>query len=75
VVGPTWTVVFDGRLIACMKPMTLPPTADKAKARIELFLAREALSERMLMHIAHRAGRLSFDDRCAWPSRAAHLEE
>jgi hypothetical protein len=35
--------------------MTLPLTADKAKARIEAFLAREARPE--LTRIAHRSPR------------------
>jgi len=55
VVGPTWTVVFAGSRIACIKPMTLPLTADKAKARIEAFLAREARPELTRMHIVRRA--------------------
>src|SRR5271166_4625277 len=50
-----WTVVFAGSRIACIKPMTLPLTADKAKARIEAFLAREARPELTRMHIVRRA--------------------
>ena len=45
IIGATWTVVFAGSRIACIKPMTLPLTADNAKARIEAFLAREARPE------------------------------
>jgi 8-oxo-dGTP pyrophosphatase MutT (NUDIX family) len=55
IIGPTWTVVFAGRRIACIKPMTLPLSADRATARIEAFLAREALSELTRMHIVRRA--------------------
>jgi 8-oxo-dGTP pyrophosphatase MutT (NUDIX family) len=55
VFGPTWTVVFAGWRIACIKPMTLPLTADKAKARIEAFLAREGLPELTRIHIVRRA--------------------
>jgi len=62
VVGPTWTVVFAGWRIACIKPMTLPLTADKAKARIEAFLARDALPELTRMHIARRAS--DIDEAC-----------
>ena len=53
--GPAWTVLFAGWRIACMKPMTLPLSADKAKARIEAFLARDALPELARMHIVRRA--------------------
>jgi 8-oxo-dGTP pyrophosphatase MutT (NUDIX family) len=42
IIGATWTVVFAGSRIACIKLMTLPLTADKAKARIEVLLARGA---------------------------------
>ena len=45
IIGGMWTVVFAGSRIACIKPMTLPLTADNAKARIEAFLAREARPE------------------------------
>jgi hypothetical protein len=62
VVGPTWTVVFAGWRIACIKPMTLPLSADKVKARIEAFLVREALPELTRMHIARRAS--DIDEAC-----------
>ena len=55
IIGATWTVVFAGSRIACIKLMTLPLTADKAKARIEAFLAREARPELTRMHIVRRA--------------------
>jgi 8-oxo-dGTP pyrophosphatase MutT (NUDIX family) len=55
IIGATWTVVFAGSRIACIKPMTLPLTADKAKVRIEAFLAREARPELTRMHIVRRA--------------------
>jgi 8-oxo-dGTP pyrophosphatase MutT (NUDIX family) len=55
VVEQTWMVVFAGWRIACIKSMTLPVTADKAKARIDAFLAREALPELTRMHIVRRA--------------------
>jgi 8-oxo-dGTP pyrophosphatase MutT (NUDIX family) len=51
VVASTWTVVFAGTRIACIKPMTLSTSADEAKARIEAFLAREALPELTRMYI------------------------
>jgi 8-oxo-dGTP pyrophosphatase MutT (NUDIX family) len=55
VVGSTWTVVFAGWRIACIKRMTLRLSADQAKERIEMFLAREALPELTRMHIARSA--------------------
>ena len=55
IIGATWTVVFAGSRIACIKPMTLPLTADNAKARIEAFLAREARPELARMHIVRAA--------------------
>jgi 8-oxo-dGTP pyrophosphatase MutT (NUDIX family) len=55
VIGATWTVVFAGARIACIKPITLPLTADNAKARIEAFLAREARPELTGMHIVRHA--------------------
>jgi 8-oxo-dGTP pyrophosphatase MutT (NUDIX family) len=54
VVASTWTVAFAGSRMACIKPMTLPSSADEAKARIEAFLARDALSELARMHIVRR---------------------
>jgi 8-oxo-dGTP pyrophosphatase MutT (NUDIX family) len=54
VVASNWTVAFVGSRIACLKPMTLPSSADEAKARIEAFLAREALPELARMHIVRR---------------------
>ena len=51
IIGATWKVVFAGWRIACIKPMTLYLTADKAKAGIEAFLARDALPELTRMHI------------------------
>ena len=55
IIGPTWTVVFAERRIACIKPMTLPVSADKAKSRIEAFLACEALPELTRVYIVRRA--------------------
>ena len=55
IIGATWTVVGAGSRIACIKPMTLPLTADRAKARIEAFLAREARPELTRMHIVRSA--------------------
>ncbi|MBV8107280.1 MAG: NUDIX hydrolase [Hyphomicrobiales bacterium] len=55
VVGPAWTVVFAGWRIACMKPMTLTLSAAEAKARIEAFLALDALPELRRIHIIRRA--------------------
>ncbi len=46
-----WTVVFAERLIACMKPMTLPVPAEEAKARIDAFLARDSNAELTRLHI------------------------
>jgi len=50
----TWTVVFAGPRMACIKSMTLPTSGDEAKARIEAFLARDALPELARMHIVRR---------------------
>jgi 8-oxo-dGTP pyrophosphatase MutT (NUDIX family) len=55
IIRATWTVVFAGSRIACIKPMTLPLTADKARSRIEAFLAREARPELTRMYIVRRA--------------------
>ena len=78
IIGATWTVVFAGSRIACIKPMTLPLTADEAKARIEAFLAREARPELTRMHIVRRASTStkracpsSFRPICAPRSKAA----
>jgi 8-oxo-dGTP pyrophosphatase MutT (NUDIX family) len=54
VVGAGWTIVFAGRRIACMKPVTLALGATEAKARIEAFLAREPLPELARIHIVRR---------------------
>jgi len=55
VAAPVWTVIFAGWKIACMKAMTLPVIAEKAKERIEAFLARDARPELERMHIVRRA--------------------
>jgi 8-oxo-dGTP pyrophosphatase MutT (NUDIX family) len=55
VLGPTWTVVFAGWRIACIKTMTLSLSADQAKARIEAFLARVTLPEFTRIHVVRNA--------------------
>ena len=52
---PGWTVVLAGRRVACMKAMTLALPADKAKARIDAFLARDPNSELERMHVVRRS--------------------
>ena len=54
VIGPAWTVVLADWRIASMKAMTLPVSADQAKARIEAFLAREARPELKRIHVVRR---------------------
>jgi 8-oxo-dGTP pyrophosphatase MutT (NUDIX family) len=51
-----WTVVFAGRRIACMKEIALPIPAEKAKARIDAFLALDPLAELKRMHVVRRPG-------------------
>jgi 8-oxo-dGTP pyrophosphatase MutT (NUDIX family) len=50
-IQPDWTIVFTPGRIACMKVMTLAIPADEAKARIEVFLARDPLAELARMHV------------------------
>jgi NUDIX domain len=50
-IAPGWTLAIAPQRIACMKLMTLPLPAARLKARIEAFLARDALSEFSRMHI------------------------
>ena len=52
-VAPGWTVVFTPQRIACMKLMTLPVPAARAKARIEAYLARDPHSEFARVHVVH----------------------
>jgi 8-oxo-dGTP pyrophosphatase MutT (NUDIX family) len=52
-VAPGWTVVFTPQRIACMKLMTLPIPAARAKARIEAYLARDPHSEFARVHVVH----------------------
>jgi 8-oxo-dGTP pyrophosphatase MutT (NUDIX family) len=49
--APDWTLVITPQRIACMKLMTFPLPAARIKARIEAFLARDALAEFSRMHI------------------------
>jgi 8-oxo-dGTP pyrophosphatase MutT (NUDIX family) len=49
--APDWTVVMTPQRIACMKLMTFPLPADRLKARIEAFLARDPLAEFSRIHI------------------------
>jgi 8-oxo-dGTP pyrophosphatase MutT (NUDIX family) len=49
--APDWTAVITPQRIACMKLMTFPLPADRLKARIEAFLARDPLAEFSRMHI------------------------
>ena len=51
IMAPGWTLVFTPQRIACMKLMTFPLPADRLKARIEAFLARDPLAEFSRMHI------------------------
>jgi hypothetical protein len=46
-----WTLAFTPQRIACMKLMTLPVGAARAKARIEAYLAQDAHAEFSRMHI------------------------
>jgi 8-oxo-dGTP pyrophosphatase MutT (NUDIX family) len=50
-IAPDWTVVITPQRVACMKLMTFPLPADRLKARIEAFLARDPLAELSRMHI------------------------
>ena len=50
-IAPGWTLVFAPQRIACMKLMTLPVPATRAKARIDGFLASDPLAELSRMHI------------------------
>ena len=54
----SWTVIYDPPRIACMKIMQLDVSSEKAKARIEAFLASEQRPELSRMHIARRASDL-----------------
>ena len=49
--APGWTLVITPQRIACMKLMTFPLPAARLKARIEAFLAGDALAEFSRMHI------------------------
>jgi 8-oxo-dGTP pyrophosphatase MutT (NUDIX family) len=49
--APDWTVVMTPQRVACMKLMTFPLPADRLKARIDAFLARDPLAELARMHI------------------------
>ena len=50
-----WTVVFAPGRIACMRPMTLAVPADRAKARVDAFLARDPRAEFTGMHVVGSA--------------------
>jgi 8-oxo-dGTP pyrophosphatase MutT (NUDIX family) len=49
--APGWTLVFTPQRIACMKLMTLPIPAARAKARIDAYLARDPHAEFSRMHL------------------------
>lgn len=49
--APDWTIVITPQRVACMKLMTFPLPADRLKARIEAFLARDPVAEFSRMHI------------------------
>jgi 8-oxo-dGTP pyrophosphatase MutT (NUDIX family) len=66
-----WTVVFANRRVACMKLITLPLSADEAKARIDAFLALDPHSELSRMHIVRDLS--GIDDARTPPFVAAYL--
>ncbi len=66
-----WTVVFTPQRIACMKLMTLSLSAEKAKARIEAFLALDPHSELTRMHVVRRAA--DIDEARTPPHVSAYL--
>ena len=49
--APGWTLVFTPQRIACMKLMTLPVPAARAKARIDAYLAGDPHAEFSRMHV------------------------
>jgi 8-oxo-dGTP pyrophosphatase MutT (NUDIX family) len=51
--APGWTLAMTPQRIACMKLMTFPLPAERLKARIEAFLARDPLAEFSRMHIVY----------------------
>ena len=51
IIAPGWTVVFTSQRIACMKLMTLPASAARAKSRIEAYLAQDPHAEFSRMHV------------------------
>lgn len=51
IIAPGWTVVFTSQRIACMKLMTLPAPAARAKSRIEAYLAQDPHAEFSRMHV------------------------
>jgi 8-oxo-dGTP pyrophosphatase MutT (NUDIX family) len=50
-IAPGWTLAVTPQRIACMKLITLPVPAIRLKARVEAYLARDALAEFSRMHI------------------------
>ena len=50
-IAPGWTLAVTPQRIACMKLITLPVPAVRLKARVEAYLARDALAEFSRMHI------------------------
>lgn len=54
-IAPGWTLVFTPQRIACMKLMTLAVPAQRAKARIDAYLARDPHAEFTRIHIVRSA--------------------
>jgi 8-oxo-dGTP pyrophosphatase MutT (NUDIX family) len=53
---PDWTIVFDGQMIACLKPMRLKSDRASALARIADHIAREEKPELAGIHVATSRG-------------------
>jgi 8-oxo-dGTP pyrophosphatase MutT (NUDIX family) len=52
--APSWTLVYDPPHVACIKVMRLDEPAEKAKSRIEAFLAKDPLAELSRIHVVRR---------------------
>lgn len=59
--GRGWTVVISDQRVACMKEVTLPLTAEAAKAQIEAFLSKDPHPELARMHIVRRPSDIDRD--------------
>ena len=71
IVAPGWTVVLAPGRIAAMKRMTLPVSAEEARARIDALLAADPEAEFSRIHIVRSPA--DIDERLTPPFVAAYI--